>query len=329
MKHLELFALILIATLSQFSTDIYLPALPAMADFFNVSMNDSQFSITVYMIALTCTQLFWGPISDVIGRKITLYLGLFLSICGSILCAIACDITILFVGRFIQGLGNGASAGLFRAILRDLYSGPKLASIASYFSNVLVLVLMCAPLIGGFFQTYYNWQANFVFLIYLSLLCAILIKFFVRESKNRTPVGHFYDWVSLYKRLFGSPLFMGCCLSNFLTYGGLFAWITSSSSLLMDQMQMSAPVFGFWSGVTGIGLMLGAFLNGAVVKKNGYDKNACLWMDYHYYIRFDFNVNFSCFKRIHFCDTFLCLFILSWVVTYFCEHKCNCFDAIW
>jgi Bcr/CflA subfamily drug resistance transporter len=271
-KYFELFGLILIASLAQFATDIYLPSLPAIADFFNVDMNASQLSIAVYMFALTITQLFWGPVSDATGRKSALYVGLFISILGSIVCANATSITMLIIGRFIQGLGNGAAAGLFRAILRDMYTGKELASLGSYFSNFLVLVLMLAPVIGGFFQKYYTWRASFVFLLFLSLLCAVVLKFAIRESLKIRDKDVKSDWKLAYKRLLSSPVFMGCCLSNFLTYGGMFAWITSSSSILIDQMQMSPMQFGFWSGVTGAGLMIGAFFNGTFVKKVGITK---------------------------------------------------------
>ena len=272
MKYIELLGLILIATLAQFSTDIYLPSLPAIAEFFNVDMNSSQLSIALYMVALTVTQLFWGPFSDIVGRKRALYVGLVISIFGTIMCANATSITILIVGRFIQGLGNGAAAGLFRAILRDRFKGEELASIASYFSNFLVLVLMLAPVIGGLFQKYYSWQASFVFLLFWSFLCVIVLKFTICETQKIRYKGSADDWKLAYRRLLSSPIFMGCCLSNFLTYGGMFAWITSSSSLLVDQMQMSPINFGFWSGVTGAGLMVGAFFNGTFVKRFGITK---------------------------------------------------------
>ncbi len=269
LRYIEFFSLILIASLSQFATDIYLPSLPAIADFFGVDMNTCQLSIALYMLALTFTQLFWGPCSDLVGRKKTLYTGLMISIFGTILCAKASSIRVLIIGRFIQGLGNGAAAALFRATLRDTFTGKELARIASYFSNFLVIVLMLAPMIGGFFQKYYTWRASFIFLLFWSVLCVIFLKFTIHKSQKSKTKNTRSSWKLAYKRLLKSRLFMACCLSNFLTYAGMFAWITSSSSLLIDQMQMPPIQFGVWSGVTGAGLMLGAFFNGAFVKKFG------------------------------------------------------------
>ena len=269
MKHIKLFALIFIAVLSQFSTDIYLPSLPAIAEFFHVDIDSSQLTIAAYMFALTITQLLWGPVSDRIGRKKAIYLGLAISAMGTVVCIYAGSITTLIIGRFIQGFGNGAAAGLFRAILRDLYSGEELASIASYFSNTLALVLILAPVLGGFFEKYYTWHASFVFLLCYIFLCVFCLKFFLKESHRVCPKGIKSDWKLAYKRLLKSPIFMGCCISNFLTYGGMFAWITSSSSILVAQLGMPPLDFGFWSGVTGLGIMTGAFINGAFVKRYG------------------------------------------------------------
>ena len=146
MQYLELLSIVLIATLAQFATDIYLPSLPGIADVFGVTIGASQLSISSYMLTLTVTQLFWGPASDKLGRKPALYWGLGIGLVGSILCASASSISMLIGGRFIQGIGNGAAAGLFRAILRDLYTGPALAKVGSYLSNLLVLTLMAAPI---------------------------------------------------------------------------------------------------------------------------------------------------------------------------------------
>lgn len=269
MNSLKLLSICLIATLAQFATDIYLPSLPSIADYFGVSIDGSQFTIAVYMIALTVTQLFWGPFSDVVGRKKALYLGLFISSVGTVLCYQATSLEILIAGRLIQGLGNGAAAGLFRAILRDMYSGEELARIGSYLSNFIVLTLMLAPAIGGVLESYYSWQGSFLFLLFWAFLNFLLLRFSFEETKKSRSSVAKVTWFQAYKRLLKSPVFMGCCLSNFLTYGGMFAWITMSSTLLVKQLEMDPMAFGFWSGVTGAGLMIGAFINGSLVKKFG------------------------------------------------------------
>lgn len=266
----NLIGVILIASIAQFATDIYLPSLPAISEFFGYPINAGQLTIAIYMAALTVTQLFWGPLSDLIGRKKALSAGISLGIIGSLVCATAGSMNILLVGRAIQGLGFGAAAGLWRAILRDIYTGAELSSIAAYLGNLLVMVLMVAPVLGGFFQRYYSWHASFYFLLALATVILLVMRLFVAETghtNKKTPS----NWKQAYKRLLGSRVFMGCCLSNFITYGGMFAWITSSSVVLIEEAGMSPLSFGFWSGVSGLGIMVGSTINGRYVKKIGID----------------------------------------------------------
>ena len=187
-----------------------------------------QMTIAVFMIALTLTQLFWGPFSDKFGRKKTLFIGLIISMLGSLICIFANNIEWLNFGRLIQGIGCGAAAGLFRAILRDMYTGRQLASIGSYFSNFLVFVLMLAPMLGGFIEKNYSWHLSFAFLIIWCFLSLVLVSFAFKEIKREKKETHYLE---AYKRLLKSRVFMGCCLSNFLSFAGMFAWITSCSAL--------------------------------------------------------------------------------------------------
>ena len=184
MNFFKLFTLIFIAALTRLATDIYLPSLPSIARDFGVSMDQVQMTIAVFMIALTLTQLFWGPFSDKFGRKKTLFIGLIISMLGSLICIFANNIEWLNFGRLIQGIGCGAAAGLFRAILRDMYTGRQLASIGSYFSNFLVFVLMLAPMLGGFIEKNYSWHLSFAFLIIWCFLSLVLVSFAFKEIKR-------------------------------------------------------------------------------------------------------------------------------------------------
>ena len=271
MKTLKILTLALVATLPQLSTDIYLASLPSLAETFKSTMDSSQLSIAVYMLALTLTQLIWGALSDVIGRKNALFIGFAIAMLGSLLCLKAETLSIFIAGRFIQGLGNGSAAALFRAILRDMYSGEELASIGSYFANILKAILIVAPVLGGFFEEYFSWHASFVFLIAWTVLCLVMIQLSFKapkEEKEKQQAKKISPKTA-YWTLVKSPVFMICCFCNFLTYGGMFAWITSSSSLLVVQLGVSSVNFGLCSGFVGFGLVVGALFNGRFVKKYG------------------------------------------------------------
>lgn len=268
---LELFGILLIASFTQVATDLYVPSIPAIAEYFKVDINMSQLTIAVYMIALTITQLFWGPLADLWGRKFTLTVGLSIGLVGSFVCTAAESMEWLIIGRVIQGIGNGAAAGLWRAMLRDMYTGKELSSIASYFANFLVLILVCAPLLGGFFQEFFNWRLSFAFVFVWAVVCMICLWLLLRETQVKKTLAT-ENWKESYKRLLSSRIFMGCCISNFFTYAGLFVWITSGSPLLIDQMGLSPLYFGFVAMISGLGTMVGATLNGRFVIKVGMDR---------------------------------------------------------
>jgi DHA1 family bicyclomycin/chloramphenicol resistance-like MFS transporter len=108
------------------SLDLYLPALPQLADDLNASASAAQLSITACLVGLAVGQLVAGPLSDRLGRKRPLMIGLVAYLLASVACALAPSVTVLIVLRLIQGLGGAAGIVISRAIARDLYSGSAL-----------------------------------------------------------------------------------------------------------------------------------------------------------------------------------------------------------
>src|SRR5687767_13480962 len=125
------FVLILAVCLTQFASDVYAPAIPAIARSLGTSINDVQYSMSTYMFGAATSQLFYGPISEGIGRKIPMVVGLVIMVIGSLIC-LTPDIDIIIFGRFIQGCGAGACASLWRSIFRDQFAGEDLAKYSSY-----------------------------------------------------------------------------------------------------------------------------------------------------------------------------------------------------
>ena len=121
------FSIILfLCILPQAATDLYLPSLAAMAHYFSVNIDLAEWSIALYMIGMAASQLLYGPLSEGLGRKKPLLLGLIISFIGCLLCLFAQNIETLLLGRLLQGFGAGACSCLFRAMLRDLFKGELL-----------------------------------------------------------------------------------------------------------------------------------------------------------------------------------------------------------
>ena len=161
--------LIMAACLTQFAADIYAPSIPAMARDFEASIDSVQWSMSIYMFGVAVSQLVYGPLSEGIGRKPPMIFGLLIMLIGSIVCAMTIIIDLVIFGRFVQGIGAGACASLWRSVFRDSFSKEELAQYSSYLVTAVMFVIPTAPLIGGYLQQYFGWYASFVFMTIYSI----------------------------------------------------------------------------------------------------------------------------------------------------------------
>lgn len=264
--------LILIGSLKGVSSDIYAPSIPAISIDLVTSIDNVQWSMAIFMVGLALSQVFYGPLSEGIGRRIPLILGLLIFGIGSVLSFLAPSITVLTVGRFIQGFGAGAGATLWRTIFRDKYSGAMLAKYGAYLSICTTFVVPAAPTLGGYLQEYFQWRASFFFLILYSVLTLGVVFFFYEETNKeyhpeKLRLSYFRKSM---KELLSSPIFMTYAFCAFLNYGAFFSWFVSGPVLLIDGVGMSPIDFGwitFWGG--GGAMALASYVNSLLVVRLG------------------------------------------------------------
>ena len=163
-----------IATIPSICCDIFLPSIPAITKYFDVTIDQVQLTISALMCSLAISQLFYGPVSAAFGRKKPLMFGIFLVVTGTLICANAQTLTQLTVGSILEGFGLGACS-LFRAMLRDCYEGKELRTKSNYANLLMTLFFPAAPMIGGQLQVLFGWNANFLFLAMLGFICLVLI----------------------------------------------------------------------------------------------------------------------------------------------------------
>lgn len=238
----------------------------------HTSVGQAQFSLTIFMIGLAFSQLIYGPISEGVGRRIPLIAGLLIFICGSLLSILATDIKFLILGRLVQGLGAGACASLWRSIFRDVYHGDELSKYGSWLSVIVTFFVPAVPVLGGYFQKYISWQANFGFLIFYSVVALLLITYMFKEaSQHHHPERLKSQFIlQAFKQLLTSPIFMGYTLAVFFCYGAFFSWFAVAPILLIKHVGLSPVEFGWVSFVIGAGAMgLAGAINGKVIKRFG------------------------------------------------------------
>lgn len=264
--------MICIACLSGFSTDIYIPSFSHIAHDFNTNMKHVQWTMAIYMLGVSISQLFYGPISEGFGRRPPLIFGLLLMLLASIGCTFSSNITILLCCRFFQGLGAGACASLWRSIFRDAFDITKMATYGSYLGMAMVFIVPSSPMLGGILQDKFHWRYSFGAVIIAVGIVLGLVLFFLRETnKNIDPKKlslTFFKSASL--ELLSSPIFMGYTFCTFLTYGAFFSWFVVGPVLMIEGLKMSPETFGRVNFMMAIFAMGGAvFTNKRLLPKYG------------------------------------------------------------
>lgn len=264
--------LLLVGCASQIASDIHAPSIPAIATDLHISISQVQFSMAIYMAGFAISQLIYGPLSEGLGRRIPLFSGLLLLFIGSLICLFSYTISILIMGRLIQGCGAGACSVLSRSIFRDKFSGAQLTKYSAYFSIFITFIVPATPIVGGYLQCQFTWRANVIFLlIYLFITVSIAV-LFLKETSAHHHIKklkiHFI--FQSYVQIVSNPIFMSYAICSFLCYGAFFSWFTVGPVLLIKLIGINPIEFGyitFFCG--GVATAIGGFINGRLVERFG------------------------------------------------------------
>ncbi len=163
----------LLMSSSAFSVDITLPSFPEMVSDLDAPYNQVQWTLTFYMFMAGVAQLFWGPLSDRIGRRPSLAGGLAIYLAGCLMSALAPSIEWLLAGRLLQGFGGAAAIVLARAIMRDLFRGQELARNLALATAIFAIGPIVAPLVGAAIAAPFGWRA--IFGVLALFACGLLL----------------------------------------------------------------------------------------------------------------------------------------------------------
>ena len=261
--------LALLTSLGPLSIDMYLPALPQMAQDFNVSTQQIANTLPAYFLGLAIGQLIYGPISDRIGRKKPLYFGMALYAFASLLCVLAPDYWSLIAARILQALGGCVGVVMARAAIRDRLDVQSSAQAFASMMIVMGIAPILAPTIGAIILQFFNWQAVFIALFMIGLMCLLCVHFFFKETLeaerrlNLTFKQVFILYAAILKdKSFRFPMMAGC-----FTGAALFCYISSAPAVLMDDYQLSQQQFAFAFGFNALGIIVLASLNKRLANK--------------------------------------------------------------
>lgn len=255
----------MLTAITPLATDLYLPALPIMPGELNTTASNIQMTIGVMTFGVAVGQLFGGPISDTMGRKLPLIVGNLLCVISGIICAFAPSIEILLLGRFLQGLTGSVGVVIAKAIARDFASGQELTKLFALLMMVNGLAPVLAPLIGGQLLLFTTWRVIFVILAVFSAILLVGSLLF-RESlpKEKRVIGGVGVAVKNYITLIKDKPFLGQTLIQLFAFGGFFAYISGSSFVYQNIFNLSAQEFSYLFGINSCGIVLASAISSRV-----------------------------------------------------------------
>jgi DHA1 family bicyclomycin/chloramphenicol resistance-like MFS transporter len=255
------------------STDLYLPAMPAMAQSLHANAGQLELTISGYLIGFSLGQLLWGPVGDRYGRRLPVGLGLLLFIAGSAGCALSTTAPMMIGWRAVQAVGACASVVLARAMIRDLYEGHRAAQMLSTLMTVMAVAPLLGPSIGGVILRFGSWQLIFWALAVFGGLILVAIytlpETLPPERRNHAPLSGAFR---RYGQLLRDRRVLGYASAGGFFYGGMYAYIAGTPFAYIDYYHVSPQTYGILFGVGIVGIMVANQINARSVRKVGSDQ---------------------------------------------------------
>lgn len=259
------------------SIDNLLPAfVPIQQEFRLASANDAQFLIASYMIGFAVSQLFYGPLSDSVGRRPAMLLGMAIYLAGTVLAIVAQSFEILLLARVVQGVGGASSRVLVMTIVRDRYQGEDMARVMSFVMMVFIIGPVIAPGSGALILLLGSWRLIFVSMLGLCLL--ITAWFFLRmpetlrpEYRSRPSAGTV--WANL-RACVANRTTLGYTLAASLILGSLMGYINSAQQIFETDVYALGGWFSVVFGVVAAVMGVASFFNAWLVRRVGLERLA-------------------------------------------------------
>ena len=256
-----------LAAVTPLTIDMYLPAMPQIADRLDTGSSQVQLTLTAFFVGLAIGQLVAGPLSDAFGRRRPLLVGLVAYVVISAGCALAPSIWGLTGLRLLQALGVATVLVLSRAILRDLFSGDELARKFSLLMLVTGLAPILAPVIGAQLLLFTDWRGIFLTFSVFGLLLLVTVALALPETlpPDRRRPASVAATLRISGRLLTDRMFVGYTLAASLAFAAMFAYIAGSTFVLQDHFGLSPQEFSLVFGGNAVGIMVMAQVNGRFV----------------------------------------------------------------
>ncbi|HVB89201.1 MAG TPA: multidrug effflux MFS transporter, partial [Beijerinckiaceae bacterium] len=259
--------------LGSLSNDMYVPSLPAIARDLHAGAEQTQFTLSAFLVGFAIGQIVYGPLSDKLGRKPVLLAGFALFLLATVGCMLARSIEALVAARIAQSLGASGPIIIARAIVRDLYEGPRAGRELSVMASIMGISPILAPVAGGLLQVSFGWRSSFAVVAALGLLlaaaCASLLPETIR-ARQSGPIS-FSSIGGSFALIWRHAPFRAYAAILAVCYAGLFAFISASSFLFQNVYGLGPITFSLAFALCSMSFVSGTMLATRLAPRRGLD----------------------------------------------------------
>jgi MFS transporter, DHA1 family, multidrug resistance protein len=261
----------LICVTGPFAIDMYLPALPAIEAALDTSVSGAQLTLVAYFLAYGVSQLVYGPLSDQIGRKKTLLIGMSIFAVGSVICAAAPTIEVLVIGRLIQGMGGATVMVIPRAIIRDMYTGAQATRLMATIMLVISISPMLAPLAGSGIVAVGSWREIFLVMgifagLSLTLAQVTLPETLKQDRRRKVNIKELSRSCGILLR---DPVFLGLTFIAGFGMASFFLFVSSASFVYTGEYGLTPTEFSLAFAFNAVGFFIATQMAGRLADRWG------------------------------------------------------------
>lgn len=259
--------IIMTSMLGIFISDIYIPSIINISDYFAIDKRLLSSTITYYFIVFAFLQLLYGPLSDRFGRRKIFLTGLFISIIGTIFTLFSININMFIFGRTLQALGMASPMSLGRVILRDIIIDQyEYSRIISFMGIIILFTPVVAPIFGACLEYLYYWRADFIFIIVINLISFIMAYLYLSETLFNKKRNTITELLNIYLSILNNKIFIKNIIISSMTMGTNMGYLSLSSLLFQNYFGFNEIHSSILFGITELFIPIGMLINGIYFK---------------------------------------------------------------
>ena len=271
-RTLSIALMTVIAMASPLALNLFVPAMPDAARDLQTGVGVIQLSFTAYLFTLAFGQLLSGPLADHFGRRPILLGGLVLHTLGSLLAALAPDVSLLITGRVLQALGGSAAMVLARTMIIDIYGREGAAARMGYVVMAIAIAQTIAPTLGGHLNLWAGWQSIFYVSLGMGVLALLVATLQLPETcREKSDSLRLGPVVQRYAAVFSSGGYIGYALSTTFIAAAFYIFV-GTAPYIVDSLGGNSALFGTWFLAVSLAFMSGSFLSTRLARQASADQ---------------------------------------------------------